>query len=406
VKGIESVLLCSSALHLVITKVISDHWTNIDKRSRNVTVLIVHPLLSRANKDEITRLSRQLFNTSPVDISSLYPDKSVTLQKSPAAYDETIGRLKVVGLSRSSRRRTGLLSRATELVYRYRENSSKVQEAVRKYVPLIDEIYCPHRCGFVEQFFISALSRPMPVDYFGIEDGIGDYGISRWRRVLHDSKLLRHKVRQTVVRFLKFLGVMLISRDYQQSKAIFLRARVPWRKTFPETAICDSPELIRRFREVIRKLRETSEEEFVPSVRILVLGSLMASKNEEFTVDDEIKINNDWVDNIVERHGVNRDEIWYKPHPRLGETAYLAKKESLRCKIYPLGTQLLAEVEISRKGIEAVYSVGSTATLYAKVVFGKQAFLIDTSRFKNMKRWRSRFYRSIAKRYHIPMLDW
>ena len=151
-------MLCSSALHLVITKVISDHWTNIDKRSRNVTVLIVHPLLSRANKDEITRLSRQLFNTSPVDLSSLYPDKSVTLQKSPAVYDKTIGWLKVVGLSRSSRRRTGLLSRATELVYRYRENSSKVQEAVRKYVPLIDEIYCPHRCGLVEQFFISALS--------------------------------------------------------------------------------------------------------------------------------------------------------------------------------------------------------------------------------------------------------
>jgi len=406
VKEIESVLLCSSALHLVITKVISDHWADIDKRSRNVTVLIVHPLLSRANKDGITRLSRQLFNTSPIDLSSLYPDKSVTLQESPAAYDETIGRLKAVGLSRSSRTRTGLRSRATELVDRYRENSSKVQEVVRKYVPVIDEIYCPHRCGLVEQFFISALSSSMPVDYFGIEDGIGDYGMSKWRRAAHDSKLLRHKARQTVVRFLKFLGVALISRDYHQSKAIFLRVRVPWRKTFPETAICGSPELIRRFREVIRKLRETSEKEFVPSVRILVLGSLMTSKKTEFTVDDEIMMYNDWVDNIVERHGVNRDEIWYKPHPRLGNAAYLAKKERLSCKIYPLGIQPLAEVEISREGIEAVYSIGSTAILYAKVVFGKQAFLIDPSRIKKMNRRRSIFYRYIAKRYHIPMLDW
>jgi hypothetical protein len=406
VKKIESVLLCSSALHLVTTKVISDHWANIDKRSRNVTVLIVHPLLSRPNKDEITRLSRQLFNTSPVDISSLFPDKSGTLHKSPAGYDKPIGRLKVARLNRSSRRRTGLLSRVTELVDRYRENSSRVQEAVRKYVPLIDEIYCPHRCGLVEQFFISALANSTPVDYFGIEDGIGDYGLPKWQQMFHDSKLLWHKVRQTVVRFLKFLGVVLISCDYQQSKAIFLGVRVPWRKTFPETAICGSPELIRRFREVIRKLRETSEEEFVPSVRILVLGSLTVSKKAEFTVDDEIKMYNDWVDNIVERHGINRDEIWYKPHPRLGNAAYLAKKDRLKCKIYPLGIQPLAEVEISRKGIEAVYSIGSTAILYAKVVFGKQAFLIDTSRIKKMNRRRSRFYRYIAKRYHIPMLDW
>jgi len=403
-KQIESILLCSSPLHLLIAKVLSDHWTEIDGKSRRVTVLIVHPLITRASKQKILQLSQYLFQTTPIDVSHYFPDESISLRKGLPSHRRSPDEDNYRDAKQPTRYRC-LFGRAIRLLDRYNESSVAVREAVTNYLPAVQEVYCRRRPRDVEQFVISSISELGHMEYIGIEDGIGDYGLGKWG-LRPNLKWVWHKTRQSVVQSVKFMLLLLVSRDYQRSRRIFFGSRVVWKATMPDTAICDCSRLTEKFREVAYEIGELSPSRLNGDVKILIIGSVLVNGKHAFSDSDEITMYNTWIDRIVERHGVRREEIWYKPHPRLGDASYELKKEILKCQIFPLAEQRPAEIEVTRKSVEAVYSIGSSALLYARVVFGKDSFLVDSPKYRKCDSRAARLYREVAERYHIPVLRW
>ncbi len=74
--------------------------------------------------------------------------------------------------------------------------------------------------------------------------------------------------------------------------------------------------------------------------------------------------------------------------------------------MYPMEPLTLAELEVSRPSVKAVYSIGSTGLLYSRVIFGKEAYLIDLGGYKKISHSDSNLYRYVAKKYGIPVLEW
>ena len=243
-KQIESILLCSSPLHLLIAKVLSDHWTEVDGKSRRVTVLIVHPLITCASKQKILQLSQYLFQTTPIDVSHYFPDESISLGKGLSSHRRSSDQDNY----RDAKQPAGcrrLCGRAIRLLDRYNESSVAVRDVVTNYLPAVHEVYCRRRPGGVEQFVISSISELGHTEYIGIEDGIGDYGRGKWG-LRPNLKWIWHKTRQSVVGSVKFMLLLLVSRDYQRSRRIFFGSRVVWKATMPDTAICDCSRLMEK----------------------------------------------------------------------------------------------------------------------------------------------------------------
>jgi hypothetical protein len=397
---IQSILLCTSPLQLLVTKVITDWLSDQDRQNRTVTVVVVHPLLMRVSSGGIAKLSQQLFGTSPIDVSEYYPDRSA------GKYDDVSGlelSKEAEAFRDESTRHKGVSPavRARELVNRYRKSASVAQRKVSGRVPIIHEVYCRHRPRLVDQFFISAVVGKQSPYFFGIEDGIGNY---EGRIQLTEADWWIHKVRQACIRAAKCLFVSILSSDYQCSRDIFFPKRIRWKKTFPETAICGTPQLEEGLRSTCWELQRRSEG--YSSVKVVILGSLLVHQKTGFTEDEEITLYNRWIEKIAKRHQVKSDEIWYKPHPRLSSAAFVSKRVNLKCKMYPMEPLTLAELEVSRPSVKAVYSIGSTGLLYSRVIFGKEAYLIDLGRYKKISHRDSNLYRYVAKKYGIPVLEW
>jgi hypothetical protein len=354
----------------------------------------VHPLLSRVSSEGIAKLSQQLFGTSPIDVSEFYPDKSV------GQYDDATG---LCGSNEAENQELNARIRARKLVNRYSRNALLVEKEVSSLVPVIHEVYCHRRPSLVVHFFISAVIGKQTPDFFGIEDGIGDYR-SGVQRVLTDRHLFVHKVRQTCIRMVKLMFASLLLLDYQSSREIFFPKRIRWKKTFPEVAICGASHLEEKFGSTCRDLKRRIQG--YPSVKVVILGSLLVHQKTGFTEDEEITLYNRWIEKIAKRHQVKNDEIWYKPHPRLSSAAFVSKRANLKCKMYPMEPLTLAELEVSQPSVKAVYSIGSTGLLYSRVIFGKEAYLIDLGGYKKISHSDSNLYRYVAKKYGIPVLEW
>ncbi|MDA8872013.1 alpha-2,8-polysialyltransferase family protein, partial [Candidatus Thioglobus sp.] len=80
---------------------------------------------------------------------------------------------------------------------------------------------------------------------------------------------------------------------------------------------------------------------------------------------------------ISHKYGINANEIWYKPHPRLTYDDYKIKREKLHCSAYNYENNSIAEVELLNENLKALYSMNSTTIYYSKKIFDVESYLID-----------------------------
>ncbi len=118
---------------------------------------------------------------------------------------------------------------------------------------------------------------------------------------------------------------------------------------------------------------------------ILIIGTIH-DIGVGFTAEDEINSYNKLIDIIINKYRVKKTEIFYKPHSRINKENFNKKVNSLRCIVIKLNEDKLVEEYFVTNNIKAVYSVGSTAMLYAKEIFGIDCYVIDLSNYKDLKR--------------------
>ena len=125
--------------------------------------------------------------------------------------------------------------------------------------------------------------------------------------------------------------------------------------------------------------------------------------NQSLYVNDEIDFYNMHLAKIREKHNVTNQEIWYKSHPRLSRDLWQLKCNRLKCKIFNFDTSVIAEQLLLSPSLLAVYSVGSTALIYAATIFGKSAFQLNLGGEPGAHPSVYKKYRYVGDKFGIPL---
>ena len=380
---INAVLLCTSPLQVINAKSALDRNRSTDGAERNLTVLMVHPLLSLASKRCIERISKRL-DCQVIDFSSVH-QRMLQGEKPPKAP--------------TGEPRIPLNDRAIRLLCRYIEWQQKSAKDLQNLIGEIGEVYCRTRVSPLEIFFMEALGPE--AQKFGIEDGIGDYIPRSWPVSHCNLYEIKHEVRRLVTAIGRYFVGGMLTGDWKKWREISRLVIPKWDNQF---SILERPRCINTSQEFLKNIQRLGSyegEEY--RGRVLILGTLLSPTFKKFGIEEEVKFYNQKIQLLKMKHNIGSDNIYYKHHPRLSEKQWKYKKRYLDCRVVAFESEWIAEEVLTRPGITAVYSVGSTSLLYARPLFGVQSFLWDLSKSHDVHPSVFKKYRYVALKNKIPV---
>ncbi len=204
--------------------------------------------------------------------------------------------------------------------------------------------------------------------YFVVEEGWGSYRKASVKNVLNTLKW--------IVKFRAFGLLRLLRGAGWKHVRYFFGAggtRLGWYRNM------DAPEDQNLFEETRALLTRMSEgETSLRSRKVIVVGTMLAdSPKMDIALDDEIRFYNQYLRVIKAMYPVGDDEIWFKPHPLTKKDTWERLSKEIDCRVYDQGAGLLLELEMANPELQAIFSVGSSALLYAKLFFGKKVYVLD-----------------------------
>jgi len=373
---IKRALLCTSPLQVINARASMDY--NQEKGERyNDSLIIIHPEIGQRSKALISEIGKQLDYDKIYDLTKQI-EKIVKLLRSNALRDF----MPFIHRNVIKEKNKGIVN----IVGRIRERLYSDNQ-------LYDEIYC-RGMQQIESFVIKTCIPSTKI--FFIEDGIGGY------RRKYDWKInkreLKFGLKRLVVYFLKLL------QGYDHD---FIHFYLPKKdnnqKVFSNLEHGSNIVVANYFIQEVTKLSRT--EKCDPTKKIVIIGSLLGGfKKMKITLPQEVDLYNRIIGKISKIDKVSNSEIWYKPHPRCTYEVWKYKKENLRCEIYDFDDNPLFEVELASPHLKAVYSVGSTSLLYAKAIFGLDAFLIDVRKY-NIHPTAFDMYYDVCTRYGVEIIQ-
>jgi len=265
----------------------------------------------------------------------------------------------------------------------------------------VDEVFCRRASGTIEHLFFAAVDSS-PKRY-AIEDGLADHLPSSWKISHLNSYEIHRWARRRIVELFKFYASMILTGDPRTSSMIHSPRKIRWERYFSVTHVNSDLQIASRFKVNILKCSQGYQRD--RRQKVIIFGSLLSRNAGDLSIDDEIDFYNLCLPGIQRRHRITENEIWYKPHPRLPRDAWERKVSELACQVCDLKSQVLAEVMLQNPNLLAVYSVGSTALIYATAVFQKPAFQLNLGHKPGAHPSVYEKYRYINKKFNIPLVD-
>lgn len=372
----KRVLLCTSPLQVINARSAMDYNQHNGVHYEDYLV-IVHPILTKRSRYLIQSIGRRLNYTCISDISDKY--KSI------------VALLRI----RSFENSNFLPSRKC-----VQERNKKIGQIIHQIRELFygdgqyfDEIYCRNMSS-IEKLLLDTCFIGKQI--YRIEDGIGDY----------ENKITRKKRKRTLE--LQLQGVVgWLAKLVLGYKPVYIKCMLPKKKRISGSFLNLSQGnhiLIQDyFRENVNKV--VTNNEFDPSKQVVIVGSLLGiSEKCAISISEEVEIYNKVLQLIKRKYRISGNEIWYKPHPRITYENWKYKKDKLKCRIYDFENNPLFEIEMPSPHLKAVYSVGSTSLLYAKAIFGLEAYLIDLRKY-NIHPTAFDMYYDVLTRYGADVID-
>jgi len=307
-------------------------------------LIIIHPMLTQRIKNFIQLIGRQLHYDCILDFSN--------------KYETILDRLRI----RSGRNRVSLISRGE-----IKKNNKEIEEIIHEIKVILyadkrhfDEIYCRNMSS-IEKLIVNTCIAGKQI--YRIEDGIGDYAYKRtWKN--------RKRI---LVLQLKEIGGWL-AKLILGCKPLYIKHMLPKKKKISGFFL---------------NLNHGDH--------------ILIQNHFRISIKEEVEIYNKVLQIIKRKYKISEDEIWYKPHPRSTYEGWKYKKDHLRCRIYCFNNNSLFEMEITSSYLKAVYSVGSTSLLYAKAIFGLEAYLIDLRKY-NIHPTAFDMYYDVCTRYGVKVV--
>tara|TARA_B100000315_G_scaffold102343_2_gene93877 strand:- start:689 stop:1897 length:1209 start_codon:yes stop_codon:yes gene_type:complete len=395
-KVINRVLLCTSPIQAINARVAMDE-IKINYINYKDYILIIHPLLLANTKKTIYELGKSLSYDGVYDLAD---------------------QLEIIKSNMEKR------------IDFYKKRHFKIKNLIKSNIGEVDEIYSRINYSKYEVLVARCISGKQK--YYGIEDGIGDYKPKFWNFVNRDErKTIIRKIPGKTFRLitnLLFLIYVNIVYKYKKDGVFFSK---PWGysfdKCFSNLKLSDRNCVGSSFKTAITKLY--TEKPIYKKRRVIIFGSILFNIYEKLDpssnlVSDDrpsghfkgnipnltimkrlVIIYNDLISEIISKHNVNQSEIWYKHHPRLPKDFWAYFEKHLNCEIFSYNNNQPAEIELNNRYLKAVYSVGSSALLYAKTIFNIDSYFIDMRNEKILlKPFHSERDYNIFKKYDVKIV--
>jgi hypothetical protein len=381
---LQCLVLCTSPLQLVIARSAMDALSEIDGQPRKAFAIMIHPLLLRSTKETIRTIGQSLGYELVQDYSSLY--EQITGGKYPESRNEWLGRF-------------DFILRAKKLVSNYKRSQTELHGVFDRELGLVGEVFCRRATGAQEHLFLGAVKTPYKK--YAIEDGLADHLPRYWQFRQLQVYEIRRWAKRVVVEFSKYCVSSAITRDRKTSASVHFPDSIHWTQNFSPLNQESSVTIVNQFKKNIKKLPWDDSQ--AGDQKIVIFGSLLSRNAGTLDVNDEIDFYNMHLAKIREKHNVTNQEIWYKSHPRLSRDLWQLKCNRLKCKIFNFDTSVIAEQLLLSPSLLAVYSVGSTALIYAATIFGKSAFQLNLGGEPGAHPSVYKKYRYVGDKFGIPL---
>lgn len=257
-----------------------------------------------------------------------------------------------------------------------------LKKDVREVASFVDEQFEQMRSGLPvadQRRVYSRLPRPsesLPISQVlgassvnVVEDGIGNYS--------HFDRKIRFVLRSYKIELFKGMSWLLWRLKGMEARLI--QHKIPFRRLRVDQRyfVSKYPGAVQVGDAIKEPLKALWDGNADAGRRVVIIGSLLNESNSGFLpVNKQIQLYQRLIRHIKSRHDISGDDIWYKPHPRSPVAENEALAGHLDCRFYSPGEPLLMEMEFFNPGLEAVYSIGSTALVNARNIFGIPAYYI------------------------------
>lgn len=357
ISGIERVmnrvLFCTSPLQVVNARSAMDYLG--EREQYRDYIVMIHQDLLENTKKQIKIIGRDLGYDDVIDLSDLA--KELSDKKKTYNLIEKLFKFK---------------SLIKENITNHKMLENKVSIILKNEIGDIDILFYRINYKYIDSIFIYSQKRAMR---YGVEDGIGDYIPKHWHFFSLNFYEIKHSLISTITAWALFVCSLVFTWNYKACRKVFLKPVCNFQQSFKNIETADSICVKNSYLRNIAKLSIRSRES--RNKRIVIIGSLIPDTRFQLDLAKEVRIYNSMIEIISKKHEVNREDIWYKHHPRLSYESWEHKKKNMNCSLYAYEDRHLIDTEFQSDNIVAVYSVGSTALLYAKVLYDIPSYLID-----------------------------
>lgn len=387
---INTVLYCTSPLQVVNFKAAIEYLQHKDGICRTCFVVIAHSACLERTKQMIDRLGGQIGCASVLDLSHLsslaaiHNGHRLAHETKEGWIEELLEKLKARALTPKQR------------VEQYKEALIEIVKTLESEVGTIHEHFVRANYQPEDGIFLSAAQKGS--DTFLIEDGHGDYLPPFWAYRTFNFHNIAHAWRHKFYSSMNIIAGGMLTGEFKIARGMYFRPPHRCRMRFtnlPGTAHTDIGE---RVKENVAKLyinRPINRRR-----KVVIYGTIVVQPGYGITRRREVDIYNQVIEWICKEDCVSKDEIWYRPHPRCPDEEWKFMRQNLICRVLGPEELDLGEVALINPFLKAVYSVGSTSLVYAHVLFGKKARLIDIRR-EEVHPAAFEIYYTIAKRFGI-----
>ena len=373
----KRILLCTSPLQVINAKSAMETIEEKGVLYKDYLV-ITHPILSIRSKELITKIGEQLNYKVILNFSEEFAIIFEHLRIKSI-------RFCIPFIDRRRIRNSNMVIK--KLIRKIRSNLYSDNQC-------FDGIFC-RKPGRIESFILQTILRKERL--FCIEDGIGNYD---------NNNNWKNRYRAAQLQILDITSFLIkLAKGY---KPKFIRHHLPIKyaliEQFSNLQYLDNIVTKHRFIKNIQKIKNTDSCYGLKS-KVVIIGSLLGDMGKiKMSLIEEVEFYNNLILKIIKKHRVQNIEIWYKPHPRISRQAWDYKNTNLNCNIFGFSDNQLFELQMADQSFEAVYSVGSTSLLYAKVLFNINAYLIDMRGY-NLHPTAFDMYYDVCTRYGVKVVS-
>lgn len=356
------ILFVTSALQVIIAKASIDHLNYKDEQDYRTYVLMIHPSLNQNSKNGIEYYSNKFNFYKIIDLTYFFKEK----KKKEFNYRLNFFKFFILKVKNI---KMNMYFNNTE-----RPNIIlEISKFIKTNIGDTDEIFIRTNYKVLDLAFYESISNIKKINV--IEDGYYDY-LNNY----YFSKIFKYqRVKQFVINrsyaYLIFLLSFFKTFKLKQSIKNNLRYQIKYSNKFNSFNSKNSINIGSRIKKNFKKYSEIEDNN---KNIIIIIGTVFW--DWEISNDDEALIYNDLIEKIKKKYLTKNSNIFYKPHPRCRNLEF--KKINLNCEFFEKMHNVLIEEYFSKYNVNAVYSFGSTSSLYSKILFNIPSYFIDITKFK------------------------